>query len=76
MLLWPPRTGTQRSLVAPRSSALPSSYDWWAKPREGLRRVVCVSDSRTSHLTPLKKSYGGGDSNPVGGPGKLGLLSH
>ncbi|VDM00680.1 unnamed protein product [Schistocephalus solidus] len=27
-----------------------------------------LSDSRTSHLPPLKKSYGGGDSNPVGGP--------
>ncbi|VDM01313.1 unnamed protein product [Schistocephalus solidus] len=24
-----------------------------------------MSDSRTSHLPPLKKSYGGGDSNPV-----------
>uniref|UniRef100_A0A183TND9 Serine/threonine protein kinase n=1 Tax=Schistocephalus solidus TaxID=70667 RepID=A0A183TND9_SCHSO len=35
--------------------------------------VVCastlgMSDSRTSHLPPLKKSYGGGDSIPVGGP--------
>ncbi|VDL98988.1 unnamed protein product, partial [Schistocephalus solidus] len=32
--------------------------------------VVCastpgMSDSRTSHLPPLKKSYGGGDSNPA-----------
>ncbi|VDL89489.1 unnamed protein product [Schistocephalus solidus] len=32
--------------------------------------VVCastpgMSDSRTSHLPPLKKSYSGGDSNPV-----------
>ncbi|VDM02093.1 unnamed protein product [Schistocephalus solidus] len=35
--------------------------------------VVCaftpgMSDSRTCHLPPVKKSYGGGDSNPVGGP--------
>ncbi|VDL89727.1 unnamed protein product [Schistocephalus solidus] len=35
--------------------------------------VVCAStpgksESRTSHLPPLKKSYGEGDSNPVGGP--------
>ncbi|VDM01594.1 unnamed protein product [Schistocephalus solidus] len=33
--------------------------------------VVCastpgMSDSRTSHLLPLKNSYGGGNSNPVG----------
>ncbi|VDL90414.1 unnamed protein product [Schistocephalus solidus] len=33
-----------------------------------------MSDSQTSHLPPLKKSYGGGDSNPVGGPGELGSL--
>ncbi|VDM05643.1 unnamed protein product [Schistocephalus solidus] len=35
--------------------------------------VVCastpgMSDSRTSHLPTLKMSYGGGDSNLVGGP--------
>ncbi|VDL96075.1 unnamed protein product [Schistocephalus solidus] len=35
--------------------------------------VVCastpgMSDSRTSHLPPLKTFYSGGDSNPVGGP--------
>ncbi|VDL91201.1 unnamed protein product [Schistocephalus solidus] len=24
-----------------------------------------MSDSRTSHLPPLQKSYGGGDSNPA-----------
>ncbi|VDM03616.1 unnamed protein product [Schistocephalus solidus] len=42
--------------------------------------VVCastpgMSDSGNSHLLPLKKSYGGGDSNPVGGPGYLGSFS-
>ncbi|VDL94134.1 unnamed protein product [Schistocephalus solidus] len=36
--------------------------------------VVCastpgMSDSQTSNISPLKKSYGGSDSNPVGGPG-------
>uniref|UniRef100_A0A183TRB0 C2H2-type domain-containing protein n=1 Tax=Schistocephalus solidus TaxID=70667 RepID=A0A183TRB0_SCHSO len=43
---------------------------------DGLKQVrvsdaVCastpgMSDSRTSHLPPLKNSYGGGDSNPTG----------
>ncbi|VDL97302.1 unnamed protein product [Schistocephalus solidus] len=74
MLLWPPLTGTQLSPVAPRSWFLPSGHtlgnrhDRRAKPGE-VSGVVCVStlgmsDSRTSHLPPLKKSYGGGDSNP------------
>ncbi|VDL95438.1 unnamed protein product [Schistocephalus solidus] len=38
--------------------------------------VVCastpgMSDSRTSHLSPLKKSYGGGDSNPPAAARKI-----
>ncbi|VDL98654.1 unnamed protein product [Schistocephalus solidus] len=78
MLLWPPLTGTQLSPVAPRSWVLPSGHtpgnrnDRRAQPGE-VSCVVCasipgMSDSRTSHLTPLKKSYGGGDSNPVDSP--------
>ncbi|VDM02683.1 unnamed protein product [Schistocephalus solidus] len=74
-----PEGGTQLSHVAPRSWVLPGGHipgkrhDQRAKPGEGLRAVCAstpgMSDSRTSHLPPLKKSYGGGDSNPVGGPG-------
>ncbi|VDM03006.1 unnamed protein product, partial [Schistocephalus solidus] len=75
MLLWPPLPGTQLSPVAPRSWVLPSGHtpgnrhDRRAKPGR-VSGVVCastpgMSDSRTSHLPPLKKSYGGGDSNPA-----------
>ncbi|VDM06418.1 unnamed protein product [Schistocephalus solidus] len=66
MLLWPPLTGTQLSPVAPRSWVLPSGHtsgkrhDQWAKPDEGLPNFP----------PPLsQKSYRGGDSNPVVGPG-------
>ncbi|VDL89455.1 unnamed protein product [Schistocephalus solidus] len=79
MLLWPPLTGTQPSPVAPQSWVPPSGHIPGnrhvrrAKPGEGLRCCVCttpgMSDSRTSHIPPLKKSYGGGDSSPLGGPG-------
>ncbi|VDL90090.1 unnamed protein product [Schistocephalus solidus] len=76
MLLWPPLTGTQLSPVAPRSWVLPSGHTLGnrharrAKPGEGLRCCVCastpgMSDSRTTHLPPLKKSYVGGESNPA-----------
>ncbi|VDM05247.1 unnamed protein product [Schistocephalus solidus] len=78
MLLWPPLTGTQLSPVAPRSWVLPSGHTRATVTTGGLNQVrasgvVCastpgMSDSRTSHLTPLKKSYGGGHSNAVGGP--------
>ncbi|VDL86672.1 unnamed protein product, partial [Schistocephalus solidus] len=42
--------------------------------------VVCastpgMSDSRTSHLPPLKKSYGGGDSNPAARMSPLTLVA-
>ncbi|VDM01722.1 unnamed protein product [Schistocephalus solidus] len=48
MLLWPPLTGTQLSLVAPRSWILPSGHtpgthhDRRAKPGEGLPCCVCL----------------------------------
>ncbi|VDL97649.1 unnamed protein product [Schistocephalus solidus] len=79
MLSWPPLTDTQLSYVAPCSWALPSGHtpgnrqDRRAKPGEVSGVVYAstpgMSGSRTSHLPPLKKSYGGGDSNPVGGTG-------
>ncbi|VDL85392.1 unnamed protein product [Schistocephalus solidus] len=75
MFLGPPLTGTQPSPVAPRSWVLPSGHisgnrhDRRAKPGEGLRFCVCLQ-TRYVRLPnfpppPLKKSYGGGDSNPA-----------
>ncbi|VDL96742.1 unnamed protein product [Schistocephalus solidus] len=70
MLLWPPLTGTSLSPVGPRSWVLPSGYtpgnrhDRWAKPGAVCASTPDMYDSRTFHLPPLKKSYGGGDSNP------------
>ncbi|VDL90029.1 unnamed protein product [Schistocephalus solidus] len=74
MLLWPPLTGTQLSPVAPRCWVLPSCHTSGTVTTGGLNQLRVfgvvrastpgMSDSRTSHLPPLKKSYGGGDSNP------------
>ncbi|VDL89566.1 unnamed protein product [Schistocephalus solidus] len=71
MLLWPPLTGTQLSPVAPQSWVLPSDHTPGNRPTGGLNQVrvsgfMCastpgMSDSRTSDLPLLKKSYGGGD---------------
>ncbi|VDL88641.1 unnamed protein product [Schistocephalus solidus] len=79
MLLWPPLTGTLLSHLPHRSRVLPAAPPRATVTTGGLNHVrvpgaVCAStpgmpDSRTSHLPPLKKSYGGGDSNPVGSPG-------
>ncbi|VDM05502.1 unnamed protein product [Schistocephalus solidus] len=74
MLLWPPLTVTQLSPVAHRSWFFPAATPRATVTSGGLKQlrvssVVCAStlrrsDSRTSRLPPLKKSYGGGDSNP------------
>ncbi|VDM04092.1 unnamed protein product [Schistocephalus solidus] len=80
MLLWPPLTGTALSPVAPRSWVLPSGHtpgnrhDRRAKPGQGLRCASTpgMSDFQTSQLFPLKKSYGGGNSNPQPNNRELG----
>ncbi|VDL99298.1 unnamed protein product [Schistocephalus solidus] len=77
MLLWPPLTGTQRSSVAPRSWVPPSDNKPGIRATVtigGLNQlrvtgVVCastpgMSESRNSHLPPLKKPYGGATATP------------
>ncbi|VDL85547.1 unnamed protein product [Schistocephalus solidus] len=78
MLLWPPLTGTQLSPWLLEVGFFPVATPRATVTTGGLNQarvsgVVCastpgMSDSRTSHLPPLKNSFGGGDSNPVGGP--------
>ncbi|VDM04870.1 unnamed protein product [Schistocephalus solidus] len=78
------RTGSLSSLwktaiIVPLVAFFPAATPWATVTTGWLNQVrvfgvVCastpsMSDSRTSHLPPIIKSYGGGDSNPVGGPG-------